>query len=156
MKAGKILRSLSVSLLAVFVLGSCATTKYVPKPNEELYGTWTNEYTGNSDNIQKQVYSSGEYKDYHLVADTVPVDQGAFQIDSKWTDANGNIWYRSYCTQKTGPAAGYDFQMLSKLSKSATVLEWVYKQSSPYAPVSYPTQIDTNSDTYHIFYRQGD
>jgi hypothetical protein len=151
----KVRRLLLFVLLALLILGGCATAKYVPKPNEELYGNWTNEYTGNNDNIQKQVYSASGWKDYHLLADTVPVDQGTFQIDSKWTDANGNIWYRSYCTQKTGPAAGFDSQMLSKLSKSATILEWVYKQSSPYAPVSYPTQIDTKSDTYHIFYRTG-
>ena len=121
--------------------------------NEELYGTWTNENTGSSDNIQKQVYGSGEWKDYHTVADSVPVDQGTLEIDRKWTDASGNIWYRSYRIIKMGPAVGSEFTMLSKLSKSAAVLEYVYKHSWPYAPVTYPTQIDTTSDTYHIFYR---
>jgi hypothetical protein len=155
MKTRTMIPVVLATLVALVLLGGCATGKYAPKANEELYGTWTNEDTANIDLIQRQVYSSGEWKDYHKLADSVPVDETTFQIDSKQTDATGNIWYRLSCTQKTGPAAGVDFRMLSKLSKSSTVLEYVFKMSSPYGPISYPTQIDTKSDTYHIFYRAG-
>lgn len=153
MKAGKVLRYVLTGLLVSLIVG-CATGKYVPKANEELYGTWMNEKTQNHDLIQKIVYDASGWQEYTKVSDSKALEGGTWSMDSKWTDVQGNIWYKVFCTFTTGWAAGMDVQVLYKLSNSATTLEWVYKMSSQSSGISYPSKIDPTSDTYHIFYRQ--
>lgn len=154
MKTGTIILAV-VTLLVLILLGGCATGKYVPKPNEELYGTWTNEKTQNKDLIQKAVYDAGGWEEYTKVSDARAIDGGTWAINSKWTDAQGNIWYEVFCSPTTGWAAGIDYEALYKLSRSSTILECVYKQTSQSQGISYPSKIDPTSDTYHIFYRAG-
>jgi hypothetical protein len=156
MKIVKVFICALLGSLVMYTLGSCATAKYVPKPNEELYGIWTNEHPSNLELIQKQVFSVGSIEEYRKVADSVPLDKITYEIDSKWTDSGGNIWYRFSCKQISGPNIGVEFTTLSKLSESATVLEYVFKVTSWYGIVSYPTQIDAKSDTYHVFNRARD
>ena len=154
MKSAKALSCILVGALALFLLAECATGKYMPKGNEELYGTWTNERTQNSDLIQKVVYAADGWKEYTKVSDAKAIDGGTWAIDSKWSDAQGNVWYRVLCSATSGWAAGMDYQALYRLSKSATILEWVSKYTSQSQGISYPTEIDPTSDTYHIFYRE--
>ena len=43
MKTGKVPVCILITFLSVLILGSCGQGKYVPKPDEELYGTWIND-----------------------------------------------------------------------------------------------------------------
>jgi hypothetical protein len=107
---GRRLFLISSILLFIVLLGASAQEKYVPKADEELYGTWTNkEYSGSiSYQPQKEVVTADRYGWYHLIPDSVPYEEGTYEIDRKWTDAEGNIWYRILCTAKTGAWKDYN------------------------------------------------
>ncbi len=83
-----------VLVVGVILVGGCAPGKYMPKTNEELYGTWINEKI----TPQKNVISPGSYKNYTYVTDSSVVSEGTMQIFSKWTDSEGNVWYKTRYT----------------------------------------------------------
>ena len=133
--------------LVLIVLGGCAPGKYVPRPNEEIYGTWINE----KGYPQKAMLFAGGFKQYSRAADTLPTySQGTLEIESRWQDVWGNIWYKQYVTDMPG---GEKFQTLAKVSKSGTVLERVYNSVAEFSPKSFPTSIDPKSGTYAIWFR---
>src|SRR5271157_2839974 len=137
-------------LLALILLGGCATGNYVPKANEELYQTWTNE----SMDAQKTVNSPGVFKDYAKITDTNTIQEGKEDIFSKWTDSDGNVWYKTYGVITTGQFAGVHFQTLSKISKSGTVREFVVVVPVyHFDPLNYPPAPDPRDPSYHIYYR---
>ena len=91
-----------------------------------------------------------------MISDSVTYEEGTMQIDSKWTDAEGNIWYRTLNTVKTGYWKGYTGQMLHKLSNSATVRECTWSFHSPseeFDPVYWPNEIDRSVWSHNIRYR---
>ncbi len=138
------------AMLCLTLLGGCATGKYVPKANEELYGTWTNKDMS----PQKRVISPGEFKNYGLVSDPNPELEGTLQIDSKWTDSDGNIWYRTFGTLKSGAWKGHNFQGLAKLSQSGTVLETEdYAFIGDFNRDYYPAKINPQGMLYGLYYR---
>jgi len=149
----RLLLSASIAAVALVLLESTAWAQYVPKSNEELYGTWTNDKTTNAFHVQKRVHTAdGDVKEYDEVSGSTLLAKGPSRIDRKWTDSDGNIWYEAYERLTSGVYAGYDFQRLFKLSKSATVLEYV--QHHGYSgPKNYPTKIDPGRSDYKIFYR---
>lgn len=164
MKKGAILFGFGLFLLAATVLLSAAGQGYVLKANEEIYGTWTNEGAKFPKLTQKQVNFPGGYKNYALISDTKPFEISTVQIAEKWTDTEGNVWYKIRATvtfgvTPSGVYKGYDyrgwkFQNLLKISKSGTVLElmWVHVPESD--PSLYPTKIDpTDSEHYVLLYR---
>ena len=153
MKSVRLLLSASIVFVALVLLGGTVWAQYVPKSNEELYGTWTNDKTINAFNVQKRVHTAdGDVKEYDDLSGSTLLAEGPSRIDRKWTDSDGNIWYEVYERLTAGVYAGYDFQRLFKLSKSATVLE--YAQNHGYVgPKNYPTKIDPSSSDYKIFYR---
>ena len=101
-------------------------------------------------------------------------------IDSKWTDSEGNVWYKTFGENSSGIYSGDHWQELDKISKSGvwerelTTLEpecaatcWRQKQSNAayplvYDPTYYPTKVDPKDTTYsflhnyRILYRTGD
>ena len=152
MKSVKLL-SASIVCVALVLLGGTVWAQYVPKPNEELYGTWINDKTINAFHVQKRVHTAdGDVKEYDDLSGSTLLAEGPSRIDRKWTDSDGNIWYEVYERLTGGVYAGNDFQRLFKLSKSATVLEYV--QNYGYVgPNNYPTKIDPGRGDYKIFYR---
>lgn len=157
MNPGKMFLISSV-LLFIISLGVIAQDKYIPKENEELYGTWTNEqYSGLvSSQPQKMVVTADGYKWYAMISDSVPYEEGTMQIDSKWTDEEGNIWYRTFVTVKTGTWKEWKSQMLVELSKSATVWEctWVlFSPAAEFDPAYYPKKINRSVWSHNIRYR---
>ena len=132
-------------LLIVFGDSIFGQEKYSPKPDEELYGTWTNP----KGSLQKFVKASDGWKFYVHVADTSPYDKGTTEIESKWTDSDGNIWYRCFNTNMNG----YKTQELDRLSKGGTVLEFVFRQVDEFDRNSYPNRIDPLDPNYGIYYR---
>ena len=126
MKTRLVLFSAIVVLLALILLGGCAPGK----PKEEIYGTWTNDTSTNtyvimSGHIQKEVITPDGWKQYSKILDTDRLQEGTAQIESKWTDSDGNIWYKRRIIVTAGNLAdaGTKDQELDKLSKSATVWE---------------------------------
>ena len=150
----KLLFVVLLSLLAVLLLGSCGPGKYTPKPNEEIYGTWINEKM----DMQKCVVTAEGWKQYHHTSDPGAFYEGTGQTVAKWSDSQGNIWYKGILSvTKGGTIEGYKFYTLDKLSKSATVWEEMF-----FVPMSdqemknpkYPTKIDpTDTSHYMVYYR---
>jgi hypothetical protein len=161
MKTGTMLLSSCVVLAALILLGSCAPGKYTPKANEELYGTWINKsYGGHYDPLpsrgdpQKEVIDSDGYHVFRFVDDPGQYFVGAETIISKWTDSEGNIWYKTYkgaWSDVNGKTKVPHF--LYKLSKSATVRECVYAIRDTYTPSAFPTKIDPKDPSYLLYNR---
>jgi hypothetical protein len=152
----------SIALLALIQVRGWAQTRYVLKPDEEIFGTWVNEETTTSHfqalHFHKIVITADAFKDYLNVSDSVPVTEGTAEtdagwIDSKWTDSEGNTWYKAFHVFTTGPYKGNKIQELDKLSKSGTVWESVFSYVREFNANNYPTKIDPMSFTYSIFYR---
>jgi hypothetical protein len=144
-------------LLASMLLGGCGPGKYVEKANEELYGTWTNEsYNGviseGAYTPQKSVTAPGKYSDYRLLTDHGPGFVGQEEATSKWKDPEGNIWYKINMSGSTGDNT-FKWQSLQKLSKAATVREYVFVEVGAFSPANYPTMVDPSDPYYRIYYR---
>jgi hypothetical protein len=142
-----------IALLVLLMLGSCAPAKYVPKANEELYGTWINEKAAR----QKMVVTSDGWKQYLLLSDPTPVSAGTEEIISKWKDSEGNVWYKTIILHTEGVVMGNHYTLLNKLSKSATVWEsvWSYVDNQDLKNPTYPNNIDPQNPNYGIYYRAG-
>jgi hypothetical protein len=110
--------------------------------------------------LQKTVSSATGFKQYLHVSDTDTFYEGTRQIIAKWTDSEGNIWYKTLdAITKGGTIAGYKLAALHKFSKSATVWEEIWTSPSndqEIANPTYPTKIDpTDSMHYSIYNRVG-
>jgi hypothetical protein len=140
-------------LFSLILLGGCGPGKYKAKPNEELYGTWINESYGivNAATYfpQKMIVDSSGYTGYRNISDHGAQGKGPEQIASKWTDSEGNIWYRTFGTGSNGDKV-IKWQELNKLSKSGTIREYVSVVVSDFDSGKYPTKIDSNDPSYHI------
>jgi hypothetical protein len=157
MKTGMtVFAALSVAVILI-VAGGCAPGKYVAKQNEQLYGTWTNQQNvGGVLSPQKAVVTVDGNKLYSKISDSVPSEENTFQIDSKWTDSEGNIWYKIFGTVTMGAYKGARWQELEKLSKSGTVWERALNAlgaSGEFNPQNYPPRIDPKYFEYRILYR---
>jgi hypothetical protein len=147
------MRVIVVSTLALILLGGCASAKYIPKLDEEIYGTWTNE---KQQGPQKCVMFAGGFKFYYVATTNDLFEEGTQVIEAKWTDYLGNVWYKMFATLTAGPAKGYKAQSLQKVSKSGTELEVAYNTFlTKFDPKNYPTKIDPKSVHYLSFRRAG-
>jgi hypothetical protein len=85
---------------------------YVPSPSEELYGIWVNMDYGKTKSDWPQkiiIYDWGYAEGYLKVTDKDPCIKWAgwpgipckwtYTIVDKWTDSEGNIWYREFTRQ---------------------------------------------------------
>ena len=97
------------SFLTLVVLAGCGPGKYVAKPNEEIYGTWANEKA----RPQKVVVDQTGSKWYEHSSDPDPYYVfGAAEVESKWKDAEGNIWYKRFSEMTVGIVKGWKFTEL--------------------------------------------
>ena len=148
------------SLVSIFILvssllivaGSCATQKqaYIPKPNEELYGTWVNtDYDGVYDESPQKFihYNWGYTESFGRVTAQHPNFQRVFYIMDKWTDSEGIIWYKVTWQLRGSPTMRF---YLVKINKSEGSWEevWTYKD--------FPSESDLTPEhvEYGIWYRQ--
>jgi hypothetical protein len=145
MKVKALLCGVVFFIIFLVGVGSFANDKekygfYVPKRNEEIYGTWINpKYRGEDpSNEQKFVtYDWGYSEGFLKVADKNPIERWTFIIADKWTDTDGNIWYKVF-NQEAGPLSGSTWFTLNKLSENGTVIEFVWDYRK------FPTEIDMN------------
>jgi hypothetical protein len=143
-------------LSVLFIVGSCATKKgvvaekeyYISKFDEELYGTWINEeYNSAAYKGKKRLYHWGYYEDYRPADSEVVQYKGTIVIVDKWTDSEGNIWYKTYYRISGSSTI---FHELDKISNNGNTWEYAYTS------VDFPSESDLNPDNtrYRIYYRQ--
>ena len=79
--------------LAVAVL---TITSGVLAGSEELCGTWINmDYDDNSHRATRVIFKpDGKYEMFRYADSKLPVYEGTYKIDEKWTDSEGNIFYK--------------------------------------------------------------
>lgn len=140
----------SLVLLCIITLGATAQDKYIPTPNEELYGTWTSKQYDPTWQQQKSVVTADGEKRYAKATDAVPLEESTLHIDAKWTDSDGNIRYKVYGVVTSGPFTGYNWQALERISKSGTVRETQLSTAAQYDPEWYPTDLKPD-DTYSFY-----
>ncbi len=148
--------SILILVLAVLIItGSCATGKkaYVAKEDEELYGTWVNTDYDVEPKAPKLVLKpDGTYNIYSMSNSDRIVSRGDFTIRDKWTDADGNIWYRYVYTNYDAKSITdtKPLYALAKIDPTGNTLERVF------SGIDYPHELgpDLIQYTYEIHYRQ--
>ena len=134
--------SVLILIMAVFVLLAGGSKK------EEYYGTWVNtDYDRSTLAIRAKTIHNhdGTLSKYVNTSDTEPYETGTFTIEDKWTDSEGNIWYKILYTVTGQIISNFE---LTKISDNGTTLELVY------SVIDYPTEIVPNDGINFIYYRQ--
>jgi len=85
-------------------------------------GTWTNEKAG----LQEIVITPGHWEHCLYLFDRTPSRGGVGKSLTRWTDPEGNVWYKSFATITRGDGRGHDTVGLDKFSKGATVWEYTW------------------------------
>ena len=138
-----------ILVLAVLVIaGSCATGNkvYIATKNEELYGTWVNtDYEGTRHNQKWTFYKWGYIEGFYMIADQRPGAWGTFFIVDKWTDPEGNIWYKDHERYRNSMSVRF---YLIKINNNKGVMEAVWSYND------FPSQLDPKNVNYVIYYRQ--
>ena len=142
-----------ILMLALIILiiceGHAADKKVTKKDYKFISGTWINEeYNSYAFPARWEMHRDGSWDGYNRISDTGKKYTGHYEIVDKWTDSEGNIWYKMHVWY--GPIdeehiSGYE---LDKFSESGKVWEYI---SDIYA---FPTEIDESDFRYHIYYRQ--
>lgn len=141
-----------MKILSAFIIGAVIVAltgtifaqdpAYIPEDNEELYGTWINmEY--HAFPHPKVTNFPGELAIFGSVKSEKANETGKYTITDKWTDSEGNIWYK---TEVTFPfQKGY---RLDKISNYGKTWESVISYSK------YPTEINPEDADYYIYRRE--
>ena len=148
------LASLLILVLAVLIIVvSCATGKKAPvvKEDEVLCGTWINT---DYDTMWKYgkiiIEPEGYYYEYDPSYSDSWIFKGDYTIIQKWTDADGNTYYKYMVTtiHEVVPQVGDKWYYLASIDKSGDIFEYVD------SAVEFPSEINPNYYTYTIRYRQ--
>jgi hypothetical protein len=125
---------------------------YAPVEDELLFGTWVNpELRTKSWYPKVAIHPWGLYEVFGSVTDETYDWRGTATIVEKWTDPQGNIWYRQFvrCSLKNF-YSGHCFE-LDRISPEGSTLECIFGNLS----WPEPSEMDpaTNS-TYAKYWRQ--
>jgi hypothetical protein len=103
---------------------------------EELYGTWKNEDCNTTDCFAKLVFNQdGTCSSYDTTTTKNMRWMASFEITEKWTDTDGNIWYKLSTTIK-GPYGTEAHYWTVNISNSGKSLEYGVSSSD------YPKEKD--------------
>ena len=117
---------------------------YKATEDEELFGTWLLvEFTALTP-PKKVTYKLGSYDGYYPADAKEPMWTATYIISDKWTDAKGNIWYKTRW-QIASINGGF---MLYKISDAGETLETINSQWE------YPKKIDSSNDYYRKYKRK--
>jgi hypothetical protein len=156
MKGRMCLAGVALLFLSMPEVRVWAQESVVAKAEEELYGTWANE-NNNADVLhgQKAVVTADGMKIYCKVSDPEPGMEVSWDISSKWTDSEGNVWYKTLGTGTGGLYKGANWQALEKVSKSGLIWERAMNllELGRFNPAFYPRTIDPKGAYYRILYR---
>ena len=117
---------------------------YFAKDQEEFYGTWVNmDYFGSIP--QKIIYRPvGTFNCFRDANSKVPENVGRYLITGKWSDSEGNIFYKSNWVGDWGEEA----YQVSKISNSGKTLEFVLSYDEP------PRNINPDNIWYRKYTRK--
>ena len=142
-----------VSLL-LLIAGGCITGKkaHVATDHEELYGTWVNkEYDKRSINAKWVLKPDGALEGYTTSNSKKIKETGEFIITDKWTDSEGNIWYKYMKnTLEIGAIKNpHTYYFLLKIHKDLDIAEELWSS------IDYPTEFDPDNvrHNYLVYYR---
>jgi hypothetical protein len=137
---------------------ACPQETVLPKGAEELYGTWGNEKNlADVFHGQKVIVTAEGMKIFCKVSDPDPRMVVSWDIAGRWTDSEGNIWYKTREISTGGIYQGARWQSLQKISKSGTVWEraTILLETGSFNPAFYPKTIDKKGVYYRVLYRTG-
>jgi len=110
---------------------------YVAKDTEEIYATWVNP-EAKSGHPQRSIYKANSTVEWFMSANSGAPDYiGRYLIVNKWTDSEGNIWYKIHAV-----SPHHENYIIIKISNSGNTLEIVEDR------VDYPIKIDPK----HVWY----
>ena len=152
MKTRSLVSILILVLSVLITVGSCATTKKAIS-DEEFFKVWSSTWI-NAENsmvglkFRKAIFHpDGSYDQYYEIEDTIPHDTTKLTFNEKWTDSEGNIWYKAHW-ENNHYVEGYS---IGKFSTSGNTYEEVCnfgdKPIEKWAP-------DDIRYYYWIWYRQ--
>ena len=166
-----VIKILILVLLVILFPMMSAAQQYVPKENEEIYGTWVNvdykasrqtqrtrlEFLMTEDvseliGIKKVIfYPGGKCQLFPTTLNTAPREV-EYAIASKWTDSDGSILYK----QAWVHYFEYDGKLHEKDRNFTTIKVNASKQTIEFvfADADYPTEVDPEHSKYRIYYRQ--
>ena len=137
-------------ITALFTFIGCSQQK-----NEELSGTWINmEYKGTTnphDSLKQKVilFPDGRYESFNIAGKPKADYKAVYKIEEKWTDKEGNIWYKYRLTEKSWQKyEKIDTFYLSKISNSGKEKECQFDFEF------YPKKIDPSRLAYRKYYRE--
>jgi len=142
----KTLFALTLSI-ALFTFIGCSQ-----QANEELSGTWINmEYKDiyDPEDSQKQkvvFYTDGKFESFKTISESKADYKAVYKIEEKWTDKDGNIWYKYRLAEKSWDWP--DTFYLSKISNSGKVQEYQFELEI------YPKKIDPSRAAYRKYNRE--
>ena len=129
--------------------------EYIMQDNEELYGRWVN--LNNFDEkrglwVVLVFNRNGTFEAYDSDGSKKPPYIADYVIHDKWTDSEGNIFYKYYATGAVSGAVEWvsEGYWLARISDSGKTFESVY------STIAYADEIDPESlkHMYMIYYRQ--
>jgi len=119
---------------------------YDPSEKEEIYGTWINPDYGGDWAVQKIIIDpNGTEKRFHSRHDLAAGYTCPFTLIDKWTDSEGNIWYKMFWTLGNIEWKMYE---IIRISNSGKTLEYVFSE------IDFPKEITADHPDYRIYYRQ--
>ena len=112
--------------------------------SDEICCTWFNLKHVEGKFPQKIMFHyDGTYATYKEMVSSNTLSRGTFQVTKKWSDSNGDIWYKII---KEDSIKGKQFQ-LTKVSQNGRKLEFVCSKDN------FPNEINSNSDSYCNYMR---
>jgi hypothetical protein len=135
---------LSVSLVALASPVIAGDRGYFATDNEPIYGTWVNMDYTMAPAKRLVIKPDGTIGVFYNLDSKTPDWRARYLISGKWTDAAGNIMYKTHFVGNWG-GEGYG---LHKISNSGKTREAVMN------PTEHPKEIDPKSGSYTIYYRK--
>ena len=98
MQTRKIVSILILVLTVMIISEGYATDKKVTKKDYRFFsGTWVNEeYNSRIFNTKYLIRRDGTFDSYNRTSDTGKHGSSHYVIVDKWTDSEGNIWFKMY------------------------------------------------------------
>jgi hypothetical protein len=135
-------RLLALALLAVVL----TLSNIVFAGSDELCGSWINvDYKNHFQKPVKVIFNpDGKFEKYRNADSKFPQWEGTYKITEKWTDSEGNIFYKFQQKDQLER----DWKHLCKISNSGKILEFVYGNDE------YPTEVIPGPQYYLIYFRE--
>jgi len=132
-------------IIGLFVVVN--THAYDPSEKEEIYGTWINPEYGDLESYSPQkliINPEGTWKRFGSRHDLATPYTGTFTLTDKWTDSEGNIWYKQFWEYQTIEII-YE---IVRISNSGKTLELIFSE------YDFLKGITADHPHYRIYFRQ--